>query len=73
MNYRDIQSGSVAQAWGSFTAQSLPEPITLSITTKCPEKWLLIDRETNQVYQGSSELNPFMDGQYLWKPVNNVS
>ena len=29
------------------------EPIVLSIKTKRPEKWLLVDRETGQVYQGN--------------------
>jgi len=24
--------------------------ITLSITTKCPDKWLLVDQETGEVY-----------------------
>lgn len=28
-------------------------PITLIIKTKRPEKWILIDRETGQVYQGN--------------------
>lgn len=35
---------------------SYPEtkaPITLQVKTKSPEKWLLIDRETGQTYQGS--------------------
>ena len=27
--------------------------ITLTVKTKRPEKWLLVDRETGQVYQGS--------------------
>ena len=27
----------------------------LSIRTKCPAKWLLVDRETGQVYQGNSQ------------------
>jgi hypothetical protein len=27
--------------------------VHLHIGTKCPEKWLLIDRETGQVYQGN--------------------
>jgi hypothetical protein len=31
------------------------EPITLNVKTKRPEKWLLIDRETGQVYQGNPE------------------
>jgi hypothetical protein len=29
--------------------------IDLSIKTKCPSKWLLIDRETGQVYQGTDK------------------
>lgn len=28
-------------------------PITLTVYTKSPKKWLLIDRETGQVYEGS--------------------
>lgn len=28
-------------------------PVELLIKTKAPTKWLLIDRETGQVYQGS--------------------
>jgi hypothetical protein len=27
--------------------------ITLTVHTKSPEKWLLVDRETGEVYQGS--------------------
>ena len=30
---------------------------TLTIYTKSPTKWLLIDRETGQVYQGSDSGN----------------
>jgi hypothetical protein len=26
----------------------------MTVYTKCPEKWLLVDRETGQVYQGSA-------------------
>jgi hypothetical protein len=29
------------------------EAIILTVKTKRPEKWLLIDRETGQVYQGN--------------------
>ena len=28
-------------------------PINLIVHTKCPEKWLLIDRETGETYQGN--------------------
>ena len=29
------------------------EAIMLTVKTKRPEKWLLLDRETGQVYQGN--------------------
>jgi len=32
----------------------LEEPINLLVHTKSPTKWLLIDRETGQVFQGNS-------------------
>lgn len=32
----------------------LDEAVTLTIYTKAPQKWLLIDRETGQVYEGSA-------------------
>ena len=30
-------------------------PITLTVKTKSPTKWLLIDRETGQIFQGSPQ------------------
>ena len=33
------------------------KPIDLVVHTKCPEKWLLVDRETGEIYQGSSAGN----------------
>jgi hypothetical protein len=35
--------------------QVLNNPITLTVKTKSPEKWLLIDRETGQIFQGSKK------------------
>lgn len=29
------------------------EPVDLVIHTKCPEKWILIDKETGEIYQGN--------------------
>lgn len=29
------------------------QPVALTVYTKSPEKWLLVDRETGEVYQGS--------------------
>jgi hypothetical protein len=34
--------------------EDLNHSIVLNIKTKCPEKWLLIDRETGEIYQGNS-------------------
>lgn len=30
------------------------QDVVLTIRTLCPEKWLLVDRETGQVYTGNS-------------------
>jgi hypothetical protein len=41
---------------GERVAHHYPEhkdAITLTIYTRAPEKWLLIDRETGQVYEGN--------------------
>lgn len=37
----------------SFNFPEENEPVTISIFTKCPTKWLLIDRETGQTYIGN--------------------
>ena len=34
---------------GTIVSESL-EPQVLTITTKCVEKWLLVDRETGEIY-----------------------
>lgn len=36
-----------------FDFKELDNPITLEVKTKSPDKWLLIDRETGQVYKGN--------------------
>jgi len=33
--------------------ETLEDSITLIVKTKSPEKWLLVDRETGQIFQGS--------------------
>lgn len=41
---------------GDREAHHYPEhraAIVMTVYTKSPEKWLLVDRETGQVYQGS--------------------
>jgi hypothetical protein len=36
-----------------FTFEETEQAIVLSLTTYCPEKWLLIDQETGQVFRGN--------------------
>jgi len=31
------------------------EPIMLQVFTRVPQKWLLVDRETGEVYEGNEE------------------
>jgi hypothetical protein len=38
----------------SKTFEQLEEPIGLTVKTRCPEKYFLIDRETGQVFVGST-------------------
>ncbi len=45
--------------------QELQEPKVLTVTTKCPEKWLLIDRETGEIY------SPYTtEGPNQWKKID---
>ena len=43
----------------------LSEPQTLTITTKCTEKWLLVDRETGEIYTPYPTLGPRQ-----WKKID---
>jgi hypothetical protein len=38
-----------------FQFKTILKSVTLKVKTKCPEKWLLVDRETGAVYQGSEK------------------
>ena len=42
----------------------LEEPLNVTIKTRCPEKWVLIDRETGEVY------TPYTTpGSQQWKKI----
>ena len=43
----------------AFTYDVVDEDITLQVITRSPAKWMLIDRETGQTYQGS--INGYWD------------
>jgi len=34
--------------------KNFKKPVDLLVHTKCPEKWLLVDRETGQIYQDNN-------------------
>ena len=36
-----------------FTFEETEKAIVLTVTTYCPEKWLLVDQETGQVFRGN--------------------
>ena len=39
----------------AFEFDETKDPVTLTVVTKSATKWLLIDRETGQIYQGNPE------------------
>jgi hypothetical protein len=39
----------------SFEFLETNNNVILTVKTLCPEKWLLLDRETGQIYQGNIE------------------
>ena len=51
---------------GTFAIE-LSKSQTLTIKTKCPEKWLLIDRETGEAYVPYNT-----KGSMQWKKIFNA-
>lgn len=43
----------------------LPNPVTLKVLTKCPEKWMLTDLETGERYIGYST-----EGKNDWRRID---
>jgi len=37
-----------------FKFEETENDVLLTVVTRCPSKWLLIDRETGQTYQGNA-------------------
>jgi hypothetical protein len=45
--------------------EEFDKPVDLIVHTRCPDKWLLVDRETGQIYKGNyaghwDRLDPFI-------------
>lgn len=58
MQTRRLQNGTLVE--------ELVSPKTLTVYTKCPEKWMLTDMETGEVYTGH-----ITDSNLNWKKVIN--
>jgi hypothetical protein len=48
-----MKSWTLKKMRKSFEYQDLSDAVDLVVHTKSPSKWLLIDRETGQTFQGS--------------------
>jgi len=49
----DTHTGPTRKLLDGREVVELEEPMSLSVITKCPEKWILQDVETGQIFQGS--------------------
>lgn len=49
-----MESKSLIMKRHSFNFMEENQDVILSVKTLVPTKWLLIDRETGQIYQGNS-------------------
>jgi hypothetical protein len=56
MKTRKLQNGK--------EVEEFDQPITLTVYTKCPEKWILVDKETGEMYTGFSS-----KGSLSWKKL----
>lgn len=45
----------------------IPNPTDLIIHSKCPEKWLLVDLETGQMYRGMKDPGPYGKWKRIFK------
>jgi hypothetical protein len=64
--FRKLKENQVSFKWPSKEVEELDVPIQLSVITKAPEKYVLLDLETGQVYIGSNQNNPYDPNFKLW-------
>jgi hypothetical protein len=66
MKNRKLLSNQISFKWPDKTVEELQIPIQLSVITKAPEKYVLLDMETGQIYVGSNQNNPYDPNFKLW-------
>ncbi len=68
---RILKSSTASFSWPDVELDNSVLPVTLIVKTRCPEKYILIDMETGQVYVGSNKDNPYMPYTKIWE-IQNV-
>jgi hypothetical protein len=63
---RELVANQISFKWPDKTVEELSIPIQLSVITKAPEKYVLLDMETGQIYVGSNQNNPYDPNFKLW-------
>jgi hypothetical protein len=64
--FRKLKENQVSFKWPSKDVEELDIPIQLSVITKAPEKYVLLDLETGQIFVGSNQNNPYDPNFKLW-------
>ena len=67
MSNRFIKQNKFNSYWEDMYLPDLEEAVKISIITKCPSKYILIDMETGQVYRGTDRDNSYIEGTKLWE------
>jgi hypothetical protein len=63
---RKLVANKISFKWPDKDVEELSIPIQLSVITKAPEKYVLLDMETGQIYVGSNQNNPYDPNFKLW-------
>ena len=54
-----IQGYKIRELITGEIAEEYPKATDLTIHSKCPSKWLLVDLETGQMYRGMKDPGPY--------------
>jgi hypothetical protein len=63
---RKLEANQISFKWPDKDVEELSTPIQLSVITKAPEKYVLLDMETGQIFVGSNQNNPYDPNFKLW-------
>jgi hypothetical protein len=63
---RKLEANQISFKWPDKDVEELSIPIQLSLITKAPEKYVLLDMETGQIFVGSNQNNPYDPNFKLW-------